>query len=317
MYSIDFRCLAFRKYQACRSIRQTARIMDVSPSTIHRWVHSSWWSSCRSKKTCRYVRSNQKRRRPSDNIVAAITSILSIEHNQAKTYKEIRLMLLEQYNYKLSLSSVQRYVTKHANFSRKRLSRKLHGKRSDEQQTAFLKRYDDLVSNKTIVVSVDECGFSEKNIPTYGYSPVGVKLYLPITTKGTWTNHSLALAITSDGKYFHKQKVGSMKRVDFSSFIEDLPFPIGSVILMDNCPIHKKVEETFNRKGYHPLFLPPYSPDLQPVEIAFSKIKQGFKSRWPWLTGLEKAIEDSVKTTTSDNIFNYFRHVDSHRQSLV
>ena len=317
MYSVDFRCLAFRKFQACRSIRQTSRIMDVSPSTIHRWVHSSWWSSCRSKKTCRYDRSNQKKRRPSDNIVAAIKSIFSVELNQAKTYKEIRLILLEQYNYKLSLSSVQRYITKHAKFSRKRLSRKLHGKRSDEQQSAFLERYNDLVSNKTIVVSVDECGFSEKNIPTYGYSPVGVRLSLPITTKGSWTNHSLALAITSDGKCFHKQKVGSMKRVDFSSFIEDLPFPRGSVVLMDNCQIHKKVEATFTRKGYHPLFLPPYSPDLQPVEIAFSKIKQGFKSRWPWHNGLIEAIEESVKTTTSHNILNYFRHVECHRQSLV
>ena len=316
-YSVDFRCLAFRKFQACRCIRQTARFMKVTPSTIHRWVHSSWWLSCRSKKTYRYNRCDQKRRRPSDKVIIAIKSILSIETNQVKTYKEIRLMLIEEYKYKLSISSVQRYVTKHANFSRKRLSRKLHGKRSDEQLTTFLEKYDNIVSDGTVVVSVDECGFSEKNIPTYGYSPVGEKLSLPITTKGSWTNHTLALAITSNGKYYHKEKVGSMKRVDFSSFINDLPFPKGSVILMDNCQIHKKVEEMFIRKGYHPLFLPPYSPDLQPVEIAFSKIKNSFKSMWPWHAGLKDAIETSVKTTTSNDILNYFRHIDYHRRSLV
>ena len=317
MYSVDFRCLAFRQFQACRSIRQTARIMGVAPSTIHRWIHSSWWSSCRSKKTYQYDRSNQKRRRPSDKIITAIKSILSIEYNKAKTYKEIRLILLEEYNCKLSVSSVQRYVTKHANYSRKRLSRKLHGKRSDEQLNTFLERYNNIVSDKSTVVSVDECGFSEKNIPTYGYSPVGVKLSLPITTKGTWTNHTLALAITSNGEYFHKQKVGAMNRVDFSSFIADLPFPKDSIILMDNCPIHKKVEETFSQKGYRPLFLPPYSPDLQPVEIAFSKIKASFRSQWPWRNGLKDAIEQSVKNTTSNDILNYFRHVECHRLSLA
>lgn len=317
MYSPDFRCLAFRKFQAYRNIRQTARIMGVSPSTIHRWVHSSWWWSCRSKKTYRHDRSNQKRRRPSDKAVTAIKSILSIDHNKSKSYKEIGMMLLEEYNVKLSVSSVQRYVTKHANFSRKRLSRKLHGKRSDEQLNAFLERYKNLVSDQTIVVSVDECGFSEKNIPLYGYSPVGEKLSLPITTKGTWTHHTLAFAITSNGEYFHKQKVGSMKRIDFASFIDELPFPEGSVILMDNCTIHKKLEATFIRKGYNPLFLPPYSPDLQPVEIAFSKIKTCFRSQWPWSVGLKEAIERSVKNTTSENITNYFRHVACHRQSLA
>ena len=56
-----------------------------------------------------------------------------------------------------------------------------------------------------------------------------------------------------------------------------------SVVVMDNCSIHhvQEVEEIFDEAGVLLLFLPPYSPDLNPIELAFSKVKSQIKNLEP------------------------------------
>ncbi|QRV83797.1 DDE superfamily endonuclease [Ceratobasidium sp. AG-Ba] len=74
---------------------------------------------------------------------------------------------------------------------------------------------------------------------------------------------------------------GSFTAETFKNFIAKLldkmnPYPLdNSIIVMDNCRIHKSTEITdmITARGMHYLFLPPYSPDFNPIEMAFSKIK--------------------------------------------
>ena len=80
------------------------------------------------------------------------------------------------------------------------------------------------------------------------------------------------------------------------------------MILMDNCTIHKQMEETFNARGFQPLYLSPYSPEFQPVEFAFSKIKGNFRNQYPWTNGLETAIEIATQSVSSENIKQFFKH---------
>ena len=78
---------------------------------------------------------------------------------------------------------------------------------------------------------------------------------------------------------------------------------------MDNCTIHKQLDDTFAAKRFTPLYLSPYSPEFQPVEFAFSKIKGNFRNQYPWINnGLETAIESAVSSITPDNIKNFFKH---------
>ena len=123
-----------------------------------------------------------------------------------------------------------------------------------------------LSSDGPLVVSVDECNFSEKVQPLYGYSPIGQNCRLR-NKKGGWTSYSLVLCIASNVTKYHTILKGSVKRVDFARIVRDMPFPKGTVLLMDNCTIHKGIDDAFKAKGFTPLFLSPYSPQFQPVEL--------------------------------------------------
>ena len=71
---------------------------------------------------------------------------------------------------------------------------------------------------------------------------------------------------------------------------------------MDNCTIHKHLEDVFNAKRFVPLYLSPYSPEFQAVEFAFSKIKGNFRHQYPWKEGIESAIETAVSSITSRRV---------------
>jgi hypothetical protein len=79
-------------------------------------------------------------------------------------------------------------------------------------------------------------------------------------------------------------------------------------VLLDNCSVHKALDDVFVAKGYDAMFLPPYSPRFNPVEMAFSKIKQKLRSMWPWDGGLDAAIETSVRSLTPSDLDAFFRH---------
>jgi transposase len=123
------------------------------------------------------------------------------------------------------------------------------------------------------------------------------------------------MGIGSDGSSFHDIAVGSVTRIMFKDFIERLTWPDGTIILMDNCSTHKKLESTFLSKGYIPLFLSPYSPQFQPIELAFSKIKQTFRQCWPWENSVIDTIDSSSLIIDSKDIKGYFREAIRHINS--
>ena len=142
----------------------------------------------------------------------------------------------------------------------------------------------------------------------YIYSEVGSKRGLTKIKTGGWKQRSLIQSIASDGTKYHEFVEGTVKRSRFKEYIENLPYPEGTVILMDNCTIHKQLDQTFAAKRFVPLYLSPYSPEFQPVEFAFSKIKGDFRNQYPWVNGVESAIEVATSAVSSDNITAFFKH---------
>ena len=141
-------------------------------------------------------------------------------------------------------------------YTRKRLSSKVVGVVDDERVQAFLQSHAQVVHADTLVVSLDECYFSERVMPLYGYSQTGKRCALRIKAGGTWTMRSLTLAMASDGMTYHTLKQGSMKREDFGEFVLGMPFPPGTVVLMDNCSTHKGLQDVFDARGYIPFPTP-------------------------------------------------------------
>jgi transposase len=103
-----------------------------------------------------------------------------------------------------------------------------------------------------------------------------------------------------------------MNRVIFDTYVETQLAPIlksGDVVILDNLAAHKseRAESFIRAKGAWLLFLPPYSPDLNPIEMAFSKLKSWLrKTAARNIDDLWKAIGNICALFTPDECSNYF-----------
>ena len=208
----------------------------------------------------------------------------------------------------LSLSTLHRRI-RQVGYSRKRLSSKLLGVCTPDAIERFKSLHSSLSPHHTIT-SIDECHFSNRLFPQYGYSEIGKRCVLRNPRGGGWRSYSLILSISSDGQSFMRVIEGTVTRDKFRTWVKDADFPNGTVLLLDNCSIHHGNDSTFESLEVTPLYLPPYSPQYQPVELAFSKVKQIFRSLWPHPMGVPAAIEHAVSQITVSDIQGYFRHTE-------
>jgi transposase len=100
----------------------------------------------------------------------------------------------------------------------------------------------------------------------------------------------------------------------FYAYVEQVLAPQlqpGQVVVLDNLSAHKVpgIRELITARQAELLYLPPYSPDLNPIEKAWFKLKQflrGIKARTD--EALEQGITQALKTITADNAAAWFRH---------
>lgn len=244
-----------------------------------------------------------KRHRKSHAYEACIKSFLDDPINRTKTmcaaYKELCMI-------DISLSTFNR-LYRRLGYTRKRMSNKVLGRRTQEQINSYICRYQQVMNSEPeIVVSVDESNFSEKYMPLYGYCKKGTRCIMR-RSRGGWTSHSLILSIASDGSHHGYVKKGACNREQFGEYILDMPYPPGTVLILDNCSIHKGLDEVYEAKGYVPLFLSPYSPDFQPVELAFSKIKGIFRHSHDKYANVTDQIMACVGELRASDIAGYFQ----------
>jgi transposase len=97
-------------------------------------------------------------------------------------------------------------------------------------------------------------------------------------------------------------------------FVEELLVPTlnrGDIVVMDNNPIHKldDIEDAIEAAGAWVLFLPTYSPDLNPIENCWSKVKAILRSLKPrTLPDLLDALTNAFSSITALDILGWFRH---------
>ena len=100
----------------------------------------------------------------------------------------------------------------------------------------------------------------------------------------------------------------------FDGFVEQVLCPNlkpGDVGVLDNLSAHKVagIEEKIQACGAEMLYLPPYSPDLKPIEKAWSKFKQYLRSaKAPTTDTLDQAVSEAVATITPGNAQAWFAH---------
>ena len=124
---------------------------------------------------------------------------------------------------------------------------------------------------------IDETSLKTNMIKTRGWAPCGQRL-IDHAPYGHWNTQTFIAALRHDRLEAPWIVEGAMDREMFDLYIRTQLAPTlerGDVVILDNLPVHKSAEAqaVLKAQGSWFLFLPRYSPDLNPIEMAFSKLK--------------------------------------------
>jgi transposase len=161
------------------------------------------------------------------------------------------------------------------------------------------------------LVFIDETGASTKMARLYGRAPCGQRCRAPIP-HGHWKTTTFTGALRLKGLTAPMVLDGPMNAAAFLAYIEQVLVPTltaGDVVVMDNLPAHKpaSVRRAIEATGALLFYLPPYSPDFNPIEMAFSKLKAMLKKAAArTVNELWKAIAASLPSFTPAECRNYF-----------
>lgn len=163
------------------------------------------------------------------------------------------------------------------------------------------------------LVVVDECGSNIALTPRYGWAPKGQRVHGSVP-RNRGKNVTLIASLRWDGMGESMILEGGTTAAIFEQYIEQILAPTllpGQMVIMDNLSCHKgeKVRLAIEARGCQLLFLPAYSPDLSPIEEAFSKLKAylrrvGARTR----EALQEAICQALLTATGQDAQGWFRH---------
>jgi transposase len=162
-------------------------------------------------------------------------------------------------------------------------------------------------------VFLDESGVTTEMTRRYGRAPRGERV-----AEGTPAGHghtlSLLGAMTAQGLLATMTVESPTEGDVFLAYVEQVLCPRlrpGQVVVMDNLAAHKVagVRAWIEAAGAELLYLPPYSPDFNPIEQAWSKLKQLLRSaKARTLAALETAITEALAAITADNASAWFAH---------
>jgi transposase len=163
------------------------------------------------------------------------------------------------------------------------------------------------------LVFLDETWAKTNMTRPRGRSRCGTRL-VDKTPHGHWKTTTFVAALRTSGLTAPLVLDGAINGASFLAYVRQVLVPTlgrGDVVVMDNLSSHKRagVREAIEAAGAQLLYLPPYSPDFNPIELAFSKFK------WLLRTAAERTVEALWNTCgqlldrfTEHECRNYFRH---------
>ena len=134
-------------------------------------------------------------------------------------------------------------------------------------------------------IFLDESGVTTDLLRRYGRSGRGVRLR-DFTPLSHWQTHTVIAGLRVDGLHAPAVFDGPIDNPTFLAYVEQVLVPTlrpGDVVVLDNLAVHKQpaVHTAIEAVGAHLRFLPPYSPDFNPIELAFAKLKAFLRAARP------------------------------------
>jgi transposase len=164
---------------------------------------------------------------------------------------------------------------------------------------------------------LDETGLTTAMTRAGGYAPRGTRLTADVP-HGHWRTTTLVAGLTGRGLIAPMVLDGPMDAAAFTAYVEQVlarEVRRGDLVILDNLSSHKTagVRAALSRCRIGYLYLPPYSPDLNPIEQAFSKLKRLVRSAGErTVEGLWSALGRLIEQFTPAECRNYLRHAGYH-----
>ena len=164
---------------------------------------------------------------------------------------------------------------------------------------------------------VDEMGTNTSLSPVYAYSLRGRRAYAKVP-RNRGANTTLLASMSLEGMGPCLAVQGPTTARVFEAYVQKALAPSlerGQIVVLDNLGAHKgaKVRELIEERGCRLLHLPPYSPDFNPIEEAFSKIKGALrKAGARTREALIEALGAAISAVTARDARGYFEHGGYH-----
>lgn len=174
--------------------------------------------------------------------------------------------------------------------------------------------------NPEHLVFLDETGAKTNMVRLYGRAPRGQRLKA-CAPHGHWMITTFVAALRHDEITAPCVFDGPMNGASFLTYVEHFLAPAlrqGDIVVMDNLPAHKVagVKEAIERAGATLCYLPAYSPDFNPIEQAFAKLKAALrKAAARTFDALIEAIANALESFTPQECANYLANSGYRRQS--
>ena len=163
------------------------------------------------------------------------------------------------------------------------------------------------------LVFFDEIGVNTKMVRLHGRCPRGQRL-IDLTPAGHYRNSTLMSGMRLDGIVAPMLLDGPVNGEAFAGYVEQCLAPAlapGDILIIDNLPAHKSVRVTaaVAGAGCVLVYLPPYSPDLNPIENMWSKVKASIRSAGArTLDTVVIAVNAALHSVTLSDCEGYFCH---------
>jgi transposase len=163
------------------------------------------------------------------------------------------------------------------------------------------------------LIFIDETWAKTNMTRLRGRAPRGERL-IDKTPHGHWKTTTLIAALGIEGMRCSTVVDGAVNGDVFEAFVKQVLLPelrTGDIVIMDNLSSHKRqrVRQLIESSGARLAFLPPYSPDLNPIEMIFSKIKQLLRSlQTRTQTQLWESMQTVLNNVTPSDAQNCYQH---------
>lgn len=167
--------------------------------------------------------------------------------------------------------------------------------------------------NPKKLVFIDETWCKTNMTRRRGRAPLGERLVEHVP-HGHWKTTTLIAALDHRGMRCATTVDSAVNGDVFTAFVKQVLAPTlepGEIVVMDNLSAHKVrgVREAIEQAGAQTWFLPPYSPDLSPIELAFSKLRRAFEgARHRTMASLWQDTQRVLELIQPNEARRFFRH---------